>query len=119
MTPSSTASTPTSQLMAWVRHWKLIAALVVGAVSGAAGLASWLGAQNSGPGLRITRLEAEVDSGFAVHDTLFKQQAADLAGVRAAITLYDDRIDLLLRMNCRQIREADLIRACDRQGARR
>jgi hypothetical protein len=110
--------------MLWVmRHWKLVATVVVSAVMGAASVSAWLGAQSSSPGQRTTRLETKVDLGLsAVNlrvDTLLERlaRADSLRAQRDHDS--DERMDLLLRLGCRQMKESDLQRQCDRQGVRR
>jgi len=120
-------------LMSYVRdtyHWfrrgpRLLAALG-GLAVGAAGVASWLGAQSSSPGVRISRLEKTVGEQFtasnAVVDTLAETVDSLREEVKATRTEQDAlRADLalLLRLGCRPITDVDLRQDCVDRGARR
>lgn len=100
-------------------HWKLLIAFACGAVTVIAGVGAWLGAQSASPGQRISRLESKVDNGL-IHLNL-RMDTLDLRQDSLAVTheKIDDKLDLLLRLQCRAIGYADLIRQCDRAGASR
>ena len=108
-----------SEIMRWIRRGPRILIASFSLLAGTASTAAWLGAKASSPAQRIARLEIRVDSGFAateskIVDLRSRQIVAD--SMRVSI---EEKVDLLLRMGCRQIQQSELIRACDRVGARR
>ena len=112
----------------WLRHWKAAVGLLSGIFLGAAAVGSWLGATQSSPGARIRQVEHKVDSGFAHFDTSFVQLGTRIATTSAALqsrvdsnslrfSRNEEKLNFLLRLGCRQIKEAaDLNRACDQRG---
>lgn len=99
-----------ADLANWIRRGPKVLVLGFGFMSGAAAVASWLGAQSSSPSQRIGKLEIKVDSGF--HS--INKELTDMRNVK---TQTDEKLDLLLRIGCPTITRADLITACRVQGA--
>jgi hypothetical protein len=105
--------------IAWVRKGPRILVGITAFLAGIAATGSWFGARASSPGQRITRLEARTDSAFRALDTKIGLTAAAHEEMEQKSLTRDEKIDLLLRMGCPNIRRADLIVACREQGAMR
>lgn len=110
----------------WFRRSPRILAAAGGIIVGAAAVASWLGAQTSSPGRRMTQLEAVVEERFASAkervDTLSSVVDSlrdEVATGRAEATVLRADMQLLLRLGCRPITDEDLRRDCIDRGARR
>ncbi len=109
----------------WFKKGPRILAALGGLAVGAAGVASWLGAQSSSPGMRISRLETNVGDRFkateAAVDTLAERVDSLRLEVRATRTEQDALradLSLLLRLGCRPITDPDLRQDCVDRGAR-
>ena len=110
----------------WFRRSPRILAAAGGIIVGAAAVASWLGAQSSSPGQRITDLEAVVKTTSAAAkervDTLASvvdSLRGEVAEGRAEATVLRADMQLLLKLGCRPITDEDLRRDCIDRGARR
>lgn len=110
----------------WFSRGPRILAALGGAATGAAFVASWLGAQSSSPGQRITKLEATVEHRFTAVDERVDTLAAvvdslrsEVANGRAEASALRADMQLLLRLSCRPITDADLRDDCVNRGARR
>lgn len=110
----------------WFKRGPRLLALLGGIAVGAASVGSWLGAQQSSPGQRITKLETTVQERFTQVDTRVDTLASvvdslrtEVAGARAEQDLLRADLRLLLRLGCRPITDADLRQDCVERGARR
>jgi hypothetical protein len=94
-----------------LERWKGIV-IALGALAGAAaGAGSYLGAYHAIP-TRTTKLEHKVDSGF-------RAIAVDIDTLRIGLqqsaqerSVLEEKIDLLLAINCPTVQRADLVRPC-------
>lgn len=91
------------ELIGWKKKVSPIAAILVFA-------AAWLGATVASPGQRLTKVEAFVDTLRIDVKELKRQDQITTAQ-------FEEKLDLLLRINCPTITRADLITACRVQGA--
>lgn len=110
----------------WFARGPRILALLGGAATGAAFVASWLGAQSSSPGQRITSLETAVETRFAQVEQRQDTLAAvvdslrnEVAAGRVEDAAFRADVQLLLKLACRSITDADLREDCINRGARR
>lgn len=113
MTAERTAEDKMDSVLSWIKRGPRILVAAFAFMSGAAGVAAWLGAQASSPSQRIGRLELRVDTGFMMLDTLESrlQRSSFIAAQQT------EKLDLLLRLGCPTITRADLIRDCRELGA--
>jgi hypothetical protein len=110
----------------WFKRGPRILALLGGMCVGAAGVASWLGAQQSSPGQRISNLEGTVQKQFTISEQRVDTLAAVVDSLRDEVRanrveqdLLRADLRLLLRLGCRPITDTDLRQDCVDRGARR
>jgi len=109
----------------WFRKGPRILAALGGLAVGAAGVASWLGAQSSSPGVRISRLESTIGTELSKHDVRLDTLSATVDSLRSEVRATRTEQDalradlaLLLRLGCRPITDPDLRQDCVDRGAR-
>lgn len=92
-------------------RWKMII-LALGVLgAGAASLGAYLGAYVAMP-QRVTRLENKVDSAFRDIGEDVDSLRANMATQDTARGAIDEKLELLLRINCPSVQRADLVRPC-------
>jgi len=104
-------------LARWGKHIKAITLFAAGTVAGVASLSAWVGAQHSSPGRRIERLEVKVDSGFSAINADLNTVHNEQAMGSIQRQEMEEKVDVLLRLGCRRIQQADLLKACRDIGA--
>lgn len=111
-----------AEVVAVLTQWKQLVSVSVFTVGIAAGGSAWVGSYAATP-KRVDKLEIRFDSGFkainqrvdsgfkAVDSTVreFNETAVKAASERSDM---NEKLDLLLRLNCPEVKQPTLVRSC-------
>lgn len=94
-----------------VQHYKALSVGFVALVGTVSSAAAFIGAQRGMPA-RVARVERKVDSGFKAMQVQVDTLVSQATALKLNRDGLEERLDLLLRLNCPSVKQPELVRPC-------